>query len=170
MFASVFTPPRQLVTGQSPRYPLRYARRKSDRTFPVITDHVRFTGHVKNLQPHILPVQNTRHPPTDPSVQGEFDPIIRPSRELPAPGCYFQPDSGKLEPDTISFRRNRCCDSILDRTGLPCHLPTPSVRLSSFVPLSALLRQPGVLDIQAPHNWQSQRAKSSNLSPRPISC
>ena len=108
-------PPSRPLHPTSPRYPSGYTRGKSARTLPIITDRVRLARHVKDLQSHLLPVQNARNPPTDPPVQGQLHPAICPSRELPAPSCYFQSDSGKLERDSISSRRNPCCDVHFNR-------------------------------------------------------
>lgn len=91
-----------------PRYPSAHPRRKSAQALPIITRHLRLSGHVQHLERHLPLVQHTRHPPAGPSVQSELNPIIRSSGELPRAGCYFQPDGGKLERG-MSVRRNACC-------------------------------------------------------------
>ena len=99
--SSNHSPTHSFASVSTPRYPSRWP-------LPIVTHHVRFPGHVKDLQPHVLLVQNTRHTPADPSVQGQLNPIIRPSRELPRAGCYSKSDSGELEPSAV--RQNPCCE------------------------------------------------------------
>ena len=63
----------------------------------IVTDHLRWlTGHIKDLESHIVLVQNACNSTTNPSVQGEVDVIIDLSRQLPRPWRYFQFDGGKL--------------------------------------------------------------------------
>lgn len=112
----------RLPPPAAPTAPL-WPRCPSARPRPILAHHLRLPRHVQNLQSHVPPVQHTRHPPTGPPVQGQLDPSVHPSRELPGAGSYFQSDRRKLGRGTISLRRNRCCESSTERA----HLPGPPV-------------------------------------------
>ena len=126
--APVHRPSPATLAAHLPPRPSGYVRRKSARASPVLAPLAR---HVQDLEPHVPPVQDACDPPAHPPVHGQLDPAVRPRRQLPAPGCYFQPQRGKLDRDSISFRQIVVATTELTLPAL--HSSSASIIICSLV-------------------------------------